>query len=390
MTLNPVIAMLGRRLRLAVIGGGPGSFIGAMHRHAAALDNRYELVAGALSSDPARSLQAGRELGLAPERAYASAAALFAGERAIAGGADVVAIMTPNDSHCELASAALAAGFDVICDKPMTNTVEEAQRLHAAVLASGRVFCLTHNYTGYPMVRQARAMVEAGELGDIRLVQVEYVQGGNARAFQPAQGRSWRHDPSKGGPSLVMGDIGSHAHNLLRFITGLEVTEVAAEVGSIVPGRVVHDYAGAMLRLERGARGSFWVTQAAAGVENSLRIRVSGALGTLEWQQEAPQALSFKPLDGPAQLRTPNGPGTLPLAARASRIVKGHPGGFLEAFANLYSDAAEAIAAGHAGTTPDPLAMAFPNAHDGLLGARFIQAVVRSSEANGAWVPVGD
>jgi predicted dehydrogenase len=361
-----------------------------VHRRAAALDNRYELVAAALSSDPARSLQAGRELGLAPERAYASGPALLAGERAIAGGADVVAIMTPNDSHFELASAALAAGFDVICDKPMTNTLDEAQRLHAAVTASGKVFCLTHNYTGYPMVRQARAMVEAGELGEIRLVQVEYVQGGNARPFQPGQGRSWCQDPRKGGPSLVMGDIGCHAHNLLRFITGLEVTEVAAEVGSIVPGRVVHDYAGALLRLDMGARGSFWVTQAAAGVENSLRIRVSGALGTLEWQQEVPQALSFKSLDGPAQVRTPNGPGTLPLAARSSRIVRGHPEGFLEAFANLYSDAAEVIAAGRAGTTPDPLAMHFPTSHDGLLGARFISAVIRSSEANGAWVPIGN
>lgn len=390
MTMNPVITLLGRRLRLAVIGGGPGSFIGAIHRHAAALDNRYELVAAALSSDPARSLQAGRELGLPPERAYASGPALLAGERAIADGAEVVAIMTPNDSHFELASAALAAGFDVICDKPMTNTVDEAERLNAAVAASGRVFCLTHNYTGYPMVRQARAMIEAGELGEIRLVQVEYVQGGNAREFQPSQGRSWRHDPRKGGPSLVMGDIGSHAHNLLRFITGLEVAEVAAEVGNIVPNRVVHDFAGALLRLDNGARGSFWVTQAAAGVENSLRIRVSGALGTLEWQQEVPQALSFKPLDGPAQVRTPNGPGTLPLAARSSRIVKGHPEGFLEAFANLYSDAAEAIAASRAGTTPDLLAMSFPTSHDGLLGARFINAVIRSSEANGAWVPIGN
>jgi len=390
MSLNPVIAILGRRLRLAVIGGGPGSFIGAMHRHAAALDGRYELVAAALSSDPARSIQAGQELGLAPERAYASGPALFAGERLLADGAEVVAIMTPNDSHFELCSAALAAGFDVICDKPMTNTIEEARTLHAAVAASGRVFCLTHNYTGYPMVRQARAMVEAGELGEIRLVQVEYVQGGNAREFQPSQSRSWRHDPVKGGPSLVMGDIGSHAHNLLRFITGLEVKEVAAEVGSIVPGRVVHDYAGALLRLDNGARGSFWVTQAAAGVENSLAIRVSGARGTLEWQQEVPQVLSFKPLDGPAQVRTPNGPGTLPLAARSSRVVKGHPEGFPEAFANLYSDAAEAIAARRAGTAADPLALLFPTSRDGLLGMRFISAVIRSSEANGVWVPVGD
>ena len=386
MSLNPVVSLLGRRLRLAVIGGGPGSFIGAMHRQAVALDNRYELVAAALSSNPEKSLRAGRELGLPAERVYASGLALIEGEKGKENGADVIAIMTPNDSHFELASAALAAGFDVICDKPMTNTIDEAQRLHAAVEASGRVFCLTHNYTGYPMVRQARGMVEAGELGTIRLVQVEYVQGGNAQESDPSPEQSWRHNPVKGGPSLVMGDIGSHAHNLLRFITGLEVAEVAAEVGAIVPGRVVHDYAGALLRLSNGARGSFWVTQAAAGVENCLRIRVSGTKGTLEWEQEVPQILTFKPASGPAQLRTPNGPGTLPLAARSSRIVKGHPEGFPEAFANLYSDAAEAIAARHAGRAPEPLALNFPNAYDGLLGVRFALAVVQSGTANGAWV----
>ena len=386
MSLNPVFTLLGRRLRLAVIGGGPGSFIGAMHRLAAALDNRYELVAAALSSNPEKSLLGGRELGLPPERVYASGLGLITGERKRPDGADVTAIMTPNDSHFELASAALAQGFDVICDKPMTNTLDEAERLHAAVEASGRVFCLTHNYTGYPMVRQARAMVESGELGTIRLVQVEYVQGGKARDNDPTPEQSWRYDPSRVGPSLVMGDIGTHAHNLLRFVTGLEVDEVAAEVGSIIPNRRVHDYGGAMLRLNNGARGIFWVTQAAAGMENCLRIRVSGSLGTVEWEQETPQRLNFKPLTGPAQVRTPNGPGTLPLAARSSRIVKGHPEGFPEAFANLYSDAAEAIASRHAGVTPDPIALHFPNSLDGLLGVRFVDAVVRSSAANGAWV----
>ena len=389
MSLNPVFSLLGRRLRLAVIGGGPGSFIGAMHRLAAAMDNRYELVAAALSSNPEKSLSSGRELGLAPERVYASGLELITHENKHPDGADVVAIMTPNDSHFGLASAALEHGFDVICDKPMTNTVDEAERLHAAVEASGRVFCLTHNYTGYPMVRQARAMVEAGQLGSIRLVQVEYVQGGKARENDPDPAQSWRFDPARGGPSLVMGDIGTHAHNLLRFITGLEVAEVAADIGSIVPNRKVHDFGGAMLRLNNGARGMFWVTQAAAGVENGLRIRVSGSLGTLEWEQEVPQRLNFKPLDGPAQVRTPNGPGTLPLAARSSRIVKGHPEGFPEAFANLDSDAAEAIASRLAGETPDPIVLHFPNSLDGLRGVRFVDAVIRSSAANGAWVRVG-
>ena len=390
MSLNPVVALLGHRLRLAVIGGGPGSFIGAMHRQAAVLDGRYEIVAAALSSDAERSRRAGTELGLSPERAYASGLDLIKSEQARADGAEVIAIMTPNDSHFELASAALAAGFDVICDKPMTNTVEEAERLHAVAQASGRVFCLTHNYSGYPMVRQARGMVEAGDLGTIRLVQVEYVQGGNAREVDPPPEKSWRHNPAKGGPSLVMGDIGTHAHQLLRFITGLDVAEVSAEVGAIVPGRIVHDYAGALLHLTNGARGAFWVTQAAAGVENSLAIRVCGTKGTLEWNQEIPQRLVFKPIDGPAQIRTPNGPGSTPLAARSTRIVKGHPEGFPEAFANLYSDAAEAIAARRAGQSADPLALNFPTSQDGLRGVKFVAAVIASSAGKGQWVKVSN
>jgi predicted dehydrogenase len=389
MSRNPVLATLGRRLRLAVIGGGPGSFIGAMHRQAARLDDRYELIAGVLSSDPARTRQAGLEIGLSPERTYSDAMQMLDAEAARPDGAEVVAIMTPNDSHYEYAVAALEHGFDVICDKPMTNTLAEAEQLHHKVQQTGLVFCLTHNYTGYPLVRQAKAMVMDGQLGTIRLVQVEYVQGGKADENDPAPSAGrlpWRYDPVRGGPSLVMGDIGTHAHNLLRFITGLEVAEVAAEVGAIVPGRLVHDYAGALLRMDNGARGSFWVTQAAAGVENCLRIRVSGTLSTLEWMQEFPQSLTFKPLHGPSQNRTPNGPGSLPLAARASRIVAGHPEGFHEGFANLYSDAAEAIAARRTGTPVDPLALFFPDSLDGLLGVRFVHSVIESSQADGRWV----
>ncbi len=383
MSDNTVFKLLGRRLRLAVIGGGPGSFIGAMHRQAARLDDRYELVAAALSSDPERSRITGQGIGVAQDRCYPSGQALIDAEAKRPDGAEVVAIMTPNDSHYQFAMQALERGLDVICDKPMTNTLAEAEALHARVQATGLVFCLTHNYTGYPMVRQAKAMVMTGELGDIRLVQVEYVQGGRAKAG-PGR-RAWKEDPARGGPSLVMGDIGTHAHNLLRFITGLEVAQVAAELGSIVPDRITHDYAGAMLRLTNGARGSFWVTQAAAGIENGLRIRVSGSKGSLEWHQEHPQVLQFKPLDAPAQVRTPNGPGTLPLAARASRIVAGHPEGFHEAFANLYTDAADAIAARRTGQHADPLSLHFPNATDGLQGIRFVAAAVASSQHNGAW-----
>ena len=386
MSDNTVLRLLGRRLRLAVIGGGPGSFIGAMHRQAARLDDRFELVACALSSDPERALLAGLGIGVAQERCYPDGATLMASEAQRTDGAEVVAIMTPNDSHFSLSMLALDHGMDVICDKPMTNTLAQAQALHQRVQEKGRVFCLTHNYTGYPMVRQARAMVQAGQLGDIRLVQVEYVQGGRAKAGQVR--RAWKEDPARGGPSLVLADIGTHAHNLLRFTTLLEVAQVAAEVGSIVPDRLTHDYAGAMLRLSNGARGSFWVTQAAAGVENGLRIRISGALGSLEWQQEHPQVLQFKPLDAPAQVHTPNGPGTLPLAARASRIVAGHPEGFHEAFANVYTDTADTIAAYHVGHTPDPLSLHFPNAEDGLQGLRFVTAALISSNNHGAWTPV--
>jgi predicted dehydrogenase len=237
------------------------------------------------------------------------------------------------------------------------------------------------------MVRQARAMVEDGQLGEIRLVQVEYVQGGKAAERDPESDGPlpWRYDPVRGGPSLVMGDIGTHAHNLVRFITRIEVSEVAADVGSIVPNRLVHDYAAAMLRFDNGARGSFWVTQAAAGVENCLRIRVSGSRASLEWNQEHPTVLAFRPISGPAEVRTPNGPGTLPLSARATRIVKGHPEGFHEAFANIYTDAAEAIAGRRSGNRPDPMALHFPNEIDGARGVKFVEAAMASSAADGAW-----
>jgi predicted dehydrogenase len=390
MDSNPVIEMLGRRLRLAVIGGGPGSFIGAMHRTAARLDDRYEIVASVLSSDQDRSRSAGTALGIEPDRAYGNVPNLLDTEAERADGADVVAIMTPNDSHHAYAIAALRHGFDVICDKPMTNTLPEALEVLAEVESSGLVFCLTHNYTGYPMVRQARAMVQQGQLGTIRLVQVEYVQGGKAAEDDLDSGDllPWQFDPVRGGPSPVMGNIGTHAHNLVRFVTGLEVAQLAAEVGHIVPGRLGDDFAGALLRFDNDARGSFWVTQAAAGVENCLRLRVSGTRGTVEWMQEVPTQLSFKPLGAPAEIRTPNGPGTLPLSARASRIVAGHPEGFHEGFATVYSDAAEAIAARRSGLPVDPLALHFPNAVDGVRGLAFVEAAIASNANDGAWTTV--
>lgn len=387
MDTNPVVKMMGRPLRLAVIGGGPGSFIGAMHRTAARLDGRYELVAGVVSSDPEKSQRAAHSFGIDPSRAYGDVIEMLDAEVAREDGAEVAAIMTPNDSHHVYALAALDRGLDVICDKPMTNTLEEAIDIVNKVEETGLVFCLTHNYTGYPMVRQAKAMVEAGQLGEIRLVQVEYVQGGKADEIDPdpAEEPPWRYHPVRGGPSLVMGDIGTHAHNLARFVTGLEVTEVAADIGHVIPQRLVDDYGGALLRFNNGARGSFWVTQTAAGVENCLRIRVSGTKGSIEWWQERPTRLISTPLEGPAHEYTPNGPDILPPAARASRIVAGHPEGFHEAFANIYSDAAEAIAARRSGQTADPLALQFPNHVDGAIGVKFVAAAVASSDANGVW-----
>ncbi len=391
MVLNPASAVLGRRLRLAVIGGGPGSFIGGMHRMAARMDDQYQLVAGVLSSDPRRAVTAAKEIGLAEDRCYSEVSEMLKSEKQRADGADVVAIMTPNDSHFSYGMAALEHGFDVICDKPMTNTAEEAQALHQKAVDVQRVFCLTHNYTGYPMTRQARAMVLAGELGEVRLVQVEYVQGGKAdeRKPDPVSGpHAWTCDPERTGLSAVLGAIGSHAHHLVRFITDLEITEVCAEAGAIVPGRKFDDYTGALLHLENGARGVFWVTQAAAGLENCLQIRVSGTKGTVEWCQEIPQQLSFKPLGSPAQIRTPMGPGTLEFSKRASRIVAGHPEGFPEGFANIYRDAAEAIAARIAGIDPDPLSLQFPTSADGLAGMLFIDAVIRSSRNGSRWEKV--
>jgi predicted dehydrogenase len=356
-----------------------------MHRQSARRDDRYQIVTGIFSSDQAKSKKDASELGIESDRIYSGVEELLDGETSRKDGIDAVAIMTPNDSHFEYSMWALERGIDVICDKPMTNTREEAEVLHKKVEDTGLVFCLTHNYTGYPMVRQAKAMVMDGQLGTIRLIQVEYVQGGKAdeeKVFSPSD---WKFDPVRGGPSRVMGDIGTHAHNLARFLTGLEVDEVSAEIGAIVPNRVIHDFGGALLRFDNGARDSFWVTQAAAGVENCLRIRVSGTKGTIEWMQEFPQVLMFKPLRGPSENRTPNGPGTLPLSARCTRLVAGHPEGFPDGFANIYSDAAEAIAARRAGKQADPLALHFPNSFDGLMGVRSVDGVIKSSDANGQW-----
>jgi predicted dehydrogenase len=283
---------------------------------------------------------------------------------------------------------ALAAGLDVICDKPLTTTLDDALDLVRRVRDSGLVFCLTHNYTGYPMVRHARAMVRDGALGTIRQVHVEYIQGHLAGPTEADRDPStnWRFDADQGAASLVLGDIGTHAHHLACFITGLELAAVAAEVGSAVPGRQVADFAHLLLRFEGPARGSMWVTNSAAGAEHGLHIRVFGAAGGLEWHQEEPNQLLHRRKDGFMQVMTRGRPGLSPAAERATRVVLGHPEGFFEAFANLYADAAEAIVARRTGTPPDPLALDFPTALDGARGVRFIEAALQSSRADGRWV----
>jgi predicted dehydrogenase len=385
--MNTTIARMGRRLRLGVVGGGPGSFIGTVHRAAARLDDHYEIVAAAMGRNPERSRAAARAIGIPEERAYADHGELLAREAERADGIDVLAIMTPNDTHYPIARDALARGLDVICDKPLATNLDDALDLVRRVGESGLVFCLTHNYTGYPMVRHARAMVQGGELGPIRQLHVEYIQGNLAAPTEADRDPSvnWRFSAELCGASLVLGDIGTHAHHLACFITGLELSEVAAELGSVVPGRQVHDYGHLLLRFAGGARGSMWVTNSAAGAEHGLHIRVFGDHGGLEWHQEEPNRLLHRPRDGFARVLARGRPGLSAQAERATRIVLGHPEGFHEAFANLYADAAEAIVARRTGARPDPLALDFPTVADGARGIKFVEAAVASQRNGGCW-----
>ena len=384
--MNPILQALGRRLRLGVIGGGPGSFIGPVHRTAARLDDRFEIVAGVLSGDAERSRQAATALGIAPERAYAGWRRLLEAERARQDGIDAVAVMTPNDSHHAICAAALEQGFDVICDKPLATSLADALDLVRRVRESGRVFCLTHNYTAYPMVRQARDMVRAGVIGEVRQIQLAYVQGHNATLVEAeVAGRSWRFDPASCGASLILGDIGTHAHHLGAFVSGQELEEVLADIWASVPGREADDAATVLMRWSGGARGTMWVTNAAAGADHGLSFRVFGAEGGLEWHQEHPNELLHRRLGGFPELLTRRLHGALtPSAERAARLEIGHPEGYQEAFANLYKDVAEAIAARIAGTPCDPLALDFPTVEDGARGLAMIEACVASART-GQW-----
>jgi predicted dehydrogenase len=378
---------LGRRLRLGMVGGGQGAFIGAVHRIAARLDDRYELIAGALSSDPDRARTSAAELRIAPERAYGSFEEMAAKEAARDDGIDVVAIVTPNHVHHPAARAFLDAGIHVICDKPMTTTVDDALDLVQTVRRTGLVFGLTHNYTGHPMVREARARVRAGELGRVRVVQVEYPQDWLTTKLEDSGQKqaAWRTDPAQSGAGGAIGDIGSHAYNLAGFITGLEAESLCADLSTFVAGRRVDDNCNVLLRYAGGARGMLWACQVAPGNENALKVRIYGDHGGLEWHQERPDLLQVFRYGEPPQLISRAGPGAGEAAAKVTRIPPGHVEGYLEAFANIYTGCAELIAAKLEGREPDSDARLVPSVEDGARGVRFITAAVESSSRGAVW-----
>jgi predicted dehydrogenase len=376
------------RLRLGMVGGGPGAFIGAVHRIAARLDDHYELVAAALSSDPERSLAGAKELHI--PRAYLSFAEMAEAESKRPDGIEVVSIVTPNHLHHAPAKAFLEVGIDVICDKPLTTIIEDALDLAETVKRTGLVFGLTHNYTGHPLVRQAREMVAAGELGPIRLVQVEYAQDWLSTPLEKTGQKQaeWRTDPARSGPGGSLGDIGTHAFNLACFVTRLTCEQVAADVSTFVPGRRLDDNVQIMLRFSKGAKGSLWASQVAAGNENNLRLRVYGEKAGIEWRQEDPNELIFAPLGGPRRTIRRGSAGTGRAATHATRIPSGHPEGYLEAFAQLYSDLAEQIIARREKRAPNPDSLLVPGVEDGVEGVRFINAALESSRNGSAWIAI--
>jgi predicted dehydrogenase len=379
---------MSRRLRLGMIGGGRGAFIGAVHRMAARLDDRYELVAGVFSSDPQRSRDSGAELLLDPGRCYGSVDEMVSAEGARTDRVDVVAIVTPNHLHHAAAKKFLEAGCHVICDKPLTTTVADAAELVGTGERARRVLAVTYNYSGYPLIRQAKEMIAAGELGELRVVQLEYAQDWLTTPLEAAGQKqaSWRTDPQQAGAAGAVGDIGTHAFHLAEFVTGLRVSQLAAELSTQVAGRKLDDNAQMLLRFPNGARGGLWVSQVAAGNENGLRLRIYGAKGGLEWSQEEPNHLRHAPYGQQPRVIARGGPGATPLAAGAARIPSGHPEGYLEAFAQVYRDIADLIAAYDAKTPPQAGALLVPTAKDGLRGVQFVHAAVESSRRNAAWV----
>ncbi|MBB3457717.1 putative dehydrogenase [Rhizobium sp. BK313] len=380
------------RIRLGMVGGGAGAFIGAVHRIAARIDDQFDLVAGALSASPDKAIASGRDLGLDPARTYASYRDMAIREAKLKNGIEAVSIVTPNHVHYDAAKEFLKRGIHVICDKPLTSNLADAKKLKKVADESGALFILTHNYTGYPMIRQAREMIANGELGDIRIVQAEYPQDWLTENIEQSGQKqaAWRTDPSQSGAGGSTGDIGTHAYNLASFVTGLELDSLAADLDSFVEGRRLDDNGHVLLRFrakgsEKPAKGMLWCSQVAPGHENGLKLRVYGTKGGIEWTQADPNYLWYTPFGDQKRLITRNGAGSGAAAARVSRIPSGHPEGYLEAFATIYTEAARAINARKKGVAVDP-AVVYPTVDDGVKGVAFVEACVASSKRNGAWI----
>jgi predicted dehydrogenase len=372
----------GQKIRFGLIGGGEGAFIGAVHRRAAELDGEAELVAGCCGSSPERARSAGVRLhGLSPDRAYGTTSELFASEAALPAELRMqfVIVATPNDSHVSIARDALAHGFHVACDKPLAADLASAEALVNSRATNGCKFAVTYNYTGYPMVRQARALVAAGALGKLRRVQCEYLQGWLASDIDAGNKQAnWRTDPSRAGASGCFGDIGSHAENLVSFVSGLEIERLCADLSAFVPGRRLDDDGNVLLRFRGGARGVISASQVALGEENALALRLYGERGALEWAQQEPNTLKLRTLDRPLQILRTGGGGLAPVTLASTRFPAGHPEGFLEAFANVYR--------GFIGDIRGRADMLYPGLTDGLRGMKFLDRVVASSRAGGVWM----
>lgn len=381
---------LGRKLRYGMVGGGPGAFIGAVHRKAAALDGLCELVAGAFSSDPEKSRQMGRELFLNPDRVYGSYQEMAEREAQLPPDEriDFVSIVTPNHLHFDVAKTFIEKGFHVVCDKPMTTTIEDAETLCRLVKEHNVVFALTHNYTGYPMVKEARELVREGKLGEIRKIVVEYPQGWLADYLEGTGAKQavWRTDPRQAGVSSAIGDIGTHAENLARYITGLKIVELCADLTTFVPGRKLEDDGNVLVHYDNGARGILYASQISVGEENNLRIRVYGTEASLEWHQENPNYLYVRYKNGPEEVYKRGNDYLHEITKHNSRLPFGHPEAFIEAFANIYVNAARTIAARIAGEEPHPFDLDFPTVQDGAIGVHFIHTVVKSGKSDQKWV----
>ena len=379
-----------RKIRMGMVGGGIGAFIGSVHRMAAALDGEIELVCGAFSSDAERSRLSGEQLFLDPKRVYPDFETMLKSEKRRRDRMDFVSIVTPNHVHFGPAKMALENGFHVVSDKPLCFNLKEAAILEKLVKKTGLLFALTHNYTGYPMVKQARWMVKNGELGAIRKVVVEYPQGWLSTKLEASDQKqaAWRTDPSKSGIAGAMGDIGTHAENLAEYATGLKIKELCADISTMVAGRLLDDDGNVLLRFENGARGILHASQIAAGEENNLRIKIYGEKGGLEWSQMEPNSLIIRWLDRPMQIFRTGGVGLCREAQMHARIPAGHPEGYLEAFANIYRNVARCLSARLDGQEPDPIFLDFPTVEDGVRGMRFIEKVIESGKSKQKWVAV--